>query len=138
MTDDLRHPRTLSSPRAPARSAPVMLAETVKLFRPRLEDMLSYIPTCNTLQKLSNWSIPNRQGFAVGFLPPALSAGAPLLTLQGWPQPLPAPGTSFQAASLLWVSLTPSSPTWGSWGRPAKRMALVSSRPAHRGASLAL
>lgn len=144
MTDDLRNPTALSSPLAPARSAPVMLAEIVKLFHPRLVDLHNYIPICNKDQKLSNWSILNRQGFAAGFPPPAFSAGAPLLTLQGCPgraaspQPLPAPGTTFQAVSLLWVSLTLSSPTWGSWGLPAKRTALVSSIPAYRGTSLAL
>ncbi|GAB5578905.1 sperm flagellar protein 1-like [Prionailurus iriomotensis] len=38
----------------------VMLAEIVKHFRPQLVDLHNYVPTCNTDQKLSNWSILNR------------------------------------------------------------------------------
>ncbi|XP_014442724.1 sperm flagellar protein 1-like isoform X2 [Tupaia chinensis] len=41
----------------------VMLAEIVKHFHPRLVDLHNYIPTCNTDQKLSNWSILNRKVF---------------------------------------------------------------------------
>ncbi|XP_030191220.1 sperm flagellar protein 1-like isoform X3 [Lynx canadensis] len=41
----------------------VMLAEIVKHFRPRLVDLHNYVPTCNTDQKLSNWSILNRKVF---------------------------------------------------------------------------
>uniref|UniRef100_A0A667GNN4 CH-like domain-containing protein n=1 Tax=Lynx canadensis TaxID=61383 RepID=A0A667GNN4_LYNCA len=40
-----------------------MLAEIVKHFRPRLVDLHNYVPTCNTDQKLSNWSILNRKVF---------------------------------------------------------------------------
>lgn len=75
MTDDLRNPRALSSPRAPARSTPVMLAEIVKLFHPRLVDLHNYIPTCNANQKLGSWSILNRRGFTAGFLPPPFLLG---------------------------------------------------------------
>lgn len=38
-----------------------MLAEIVKHFYPRLVDLHNYVPTCNTDQKLSNWSVLNRQ-----------------------------------------------------------------------------
>lgn len=48
---------TLRSPPPPL----VMLAEIVKHFHPRLVDLHNYVPTCNTDQKLSNWSILNRQ-----------------------------------------------------------------------------
>ncbi|KAM7072744.1 sperm flagellar protein 1-like [Molossus nigricans] len=41
----------------------VMLAEIVKHFHPRLVDLHNYVPTCNTDQKLSNWSILNRKVF---------------------------------------------------------------------------
>ncbi|XP_039108355.1 sperm flagellar protein 1-like isoform X2 [Hyaena hyaena] len=41
----------------------VMLAEIVKHFCPRLVDLHNYVPTCNTDQKLSNWSILNRKVF---------------------------------------------------------------------------
>ncbi|XP_025774059.1 sperm flagellar protein 1-like [Puma concolor] len=41
----------------------VMLAEIVKHFRPQLVDLHNYVPTCNTDQKLSNWSILNRKVF---------------------------------------------------------------------------
>ncbi|XP_016061851.1 PREDICTED: sperm flagellar protein 1-like isoform X1 [Miniopterus natalensis] len=40
-----------------------MLAEIVKHFHPRLVDLHNYVPTCNTDQKLSNWSILNRKVF---------------------------------------------------------------------------
>uniref|UniRef100_A0A287D9W2 Sperm flagellar protein 1-like n=1 Tax=Ictidomys tridecemlineatus TaxID=43179 RepID=A0A287D9W2_ICTTR len=40
----------------------VLVAEIVKHFHPRLVDLHSYIPACNTDQKLSNWSLLNRQG----------------------------------------------------------------------------
>lgn len=136
MADDLRNPRALSSPRAPARSAPVMLADTVKLSHPRLVDLHDYIPACNADQQLGSWSILNRRGFAQAFRPRLFCWGpTPHSARPSWtaasPQPLPAPGTTLQAVSLLWVSLTLSSPTWGSWGPPAKRTALVSSTPAY-------
>ncbi|XP_061259937.1 uncharacterized protein LOC133239599 isoform X4 [Bos javanicus] len=41
----------------------VMLAEVVKLFGPRLVDLHKYVPTCNTGQKRSNWSVLNRKVF---------------------------------------------------------------------------
>uniref|UniRef100_A0A286XE14 Calponin-homology (CH) domain-containing protein n=1 Tax=Cavia porcellus TaxID=10141 RepID=A0A286XE14_CAVPO len=41
----------------------VLVAEIVKHFHPRLVDLHSYIPACNTDQKLSNWSLLNRQVF---------------------------------------------------------------------------
>ncbi|XP_040480654.1 sperm flagellar protein 1-like isoform X8 [Ursus maritimus] len=41
----------------------VMLAEIVKHFYPRLVDLHNYVPTCNTDQKLSNWSVLNRKVF---------------------------------------------------------------------------
>ncbi|XP_043781068.1 uncharacterized protein LOC122708718 isoform X5 [Cervus elaphus] len=41
----------------------VMLAEVVKLFRPRLVDLHNYVPTCNTGQKRSNWNVLNRKVF---------------------------------------------------------------------------
>ncbi|XP_006867549.1 PREDICTED: sperm flagellar protein 1-like [Chrysochloris asiatica] len=41
----------------------VMLAEIVKYFHPQLVDLHNYIPTCNTDQKLSNWSTLNRKVF---------------------------------------------------------------------------
>nr|XP_008523840.1 PREDICTED: sperm flagellar protein 1-like isoform X6 [Equus przewalskii] len=62
-----------------------MLAEIVKHFYPRLVDLHNYIPTCNTDQKLSNWSVLSRQGgwagrrqdccaqASTGFLAPCLS-----------------------------------------------------------------
>ncbi|KAM6182246.1 sperm flagellar protein 1-like [Erethizon dorsatum] len=56
----------LSRPkRHPARdfSDGVLVAEIVKHFHPRLLDLQSYIPACNTDQKLSNWSLLNRQVF---------------------------------------------------------------------------
>ncbi|XP_059738022.1 uncharacterized protein [Bos taurus] len=40
-----------------------MLAEVVKLFGPRLVDLHKYVPTCNTGQKRSNWSVLNRKVF---------------------------------------------------------------------------
>ncbi|XP_070100588.1 sperm flagellar protein 1-like isoform X3 [Equus przewalskii] len=40
-----------------------MLAEIVKHFYPRLVDLHNYIPTCNTDQKLSNWSVLSRKVF---------------------------------------------------------------------------
>uniref|UniRef100_A0A452TZF7 Sperm flagellar protein 1-like n=1 Tax=Ursus maritimus TaxID=29073 RepID=A0A452TZF7_URSMA len=40
-----------------------MLAEIVKHFYPRLVDLHNYVPTCNTDQKLSNWSVLNRKVF---------------------------------------------------------------------------
>ncbi|MBZ3883051.1 Sperm flagellar protein 1 [Sciurus carolinensis] len=39
----------------------VLVAEIVKHFHPRLVDLHSYIPACSTDQKLSNWSLLNRQ-----------------------------------------------------------------------------
>uniref|UniRef100_A0A673SPT8 CH-like domain-containing protein n=1 Tax=Suricata suricatta TaxID=37032 RepID=A0A673SPT8_SURSU len=42
---------------------PVMLAEIVKHFYPRLVDLHNYVPTCNTDRKLSNWSTLNRKVF---------------------------------------------------------------------------
>ncbi|XP_019669599.2 sperm flagellar protein 1-like [Felis catus] len=53
----------------------VMLAEIVKHFRPHLVDLHNYVPTCNTDQKLSNWSILNRQASRL----PACPVGAPAL-----------------------------------------------------------
>ncbi|CAK6436034.1 unnamed protein product [Pipistrellus nathusii] len=41
----------------------VMLAEIVKHYHPRLVDLHNYVPTCNTDQKLSNWSTLNRKVF---------------------------------------------------------------------------
>nr|XP_012999032.1 sperm flagellar protein 1-like [Cavia porcellus] len=41
----------------------VLVAEIVKHFHPRLVDLHSYIPACNTDQKLSNWSLLNRKVF---------------------------------------------------------------------------
>ncbi|XP_032985641.1 sperm flagellar protein 1 isoform X2 [Rhinolophus ferrumequinum] len=40
-----------------------MLAEIVKHFHPQLVDLHNYVPTCNTDQKLSNWSVLNRKVF---------------------------------------------------------------------------
>ncbi|XP_070325924.1 uncharacterized protein [Odocoileus virginianus] len=53
----------------------VMLAEVVKLFRPRIVDLHNYVPTCNTGQKRSNWTVLNRQGSKRGF-PPCLPCWA--------------------------------------------------------------
>ncbi|KAM9617537.1 sperm flagellar protein 1-like [Trichechus inunguis] len=39
----------------------VMMAEIVKHFHPQLVDLHNYVPTCNTDQKLSNWSTLNRK-----------------------------------------------------------------------------
>ena len=52
-----------------------MLAEVVKLFRPRLVDLHSCVPTCSSGQKRSNWNVLNRQGSERGF-PPSLACGA--------------------------------------------------------------
>ncbi|KFO38225.1 Sperm flagellar protein 1 [Fukomys damarensis] len=41
----------------------VLVAEIVKHFHPRLVDLHNYSPACNTDQKLSNWSLLNRQVF---------------------------------------------------------------------------
>ncbi|XP_023585682.1 sperm flagellar protein 1-like [Trichechus manatus latirostris] len=41
----------------------VMMAEIVKHFHPQLVDLHNYVPTCNTDQKLSNWSTLNRKVF---------------------------------------------------------------------------
>ncbi|XP_007935066.1 sperm flagellar protein 1-like [Orycteropus afer afer] len=41
----------------------VRLAEIVKHFRPQLVDLHNYVPSCNTDQKLSNWSTLNRKVF---------------------------------------------------------------------------
>ncbi|EHB00975.1 Sperm flagellar protein 1 [Heterocephalus glaber] len=41
----------------------VLVAEIVKHFHPRLVDLHNYIPASNTDQKLSNWSLLNRQGW---------------------------------------------------------------------------
>lgn len=75
---------------APARLTPVMLAEVVKLFRPRIVDLHNYVPTCNTGQKRSNWNVLNRQGSKRGF-PPCLPCWAhsshPKAGLHGWPPP---------------------------------------------------
>lgn len=65
-----KHPGALGPPHTPARRAPVMLAEVVKLFRPRL-----VVPTCSSGQKRSNWNVLNRQGSERGF-PPRLACGA--------------------------------------------------------------
>ncbi|XP_049501893.1 sperm flagellar protein 1-like isoform X2 [Panthera uncia] len=76
----------------------VMLAEIVKHFRPRLVDLHNYVPTCNTDQKLSNWSILNRQASRL----PACRVRAPALrgpSPQGWP------GKVFHKLR-LWVSET--------------------------------
>ncbi|XP_072485246.1 sperm flagellar protein 1-like isoform X2 [Notamacropus eugenii] len=43
--------------------SPVMIAEIVKHFQPKLVEMHNYIPTSNTEQKLSNWSTLNRKVF---------------------------------------------------------------------------
>lgn len=40
----------------------MLVAEIVKHFHPRLVDLHNYIPACSTDQKLSNWSLLNRQG----------------------------------------------------------------------------
>lgn len=50
-----------------------MLAEIVKHYHPRLVDLHNYVPTCNTDQKLSNWSTLNRQAPR----PPPVLVGAP-------------------------------------------------------------
>uniref|UniRef100_G3UIU7 CH-like domain-containing protein n=1 Tax=Loxodonta africana TaxID=9785 RepID=G3UIU7_LOXAF len=41
----------------------VMMAKIVKYFHPQLVDLHNYVPTCNTDQKLSNWSTFNRKVF---------------------------------------------------------------------------
>ncbi|XP_044791058.2 translation initiation factor IF-2 [Bubalus bubalis] len=60
-----REPRGLVGGTARQRPRPgqVMLAEVVKLFRPRLVDLHNYVPTCNTGQKRSNWNVLNRKVF---------------------------------------------------------------------------
>ncbi|XP_012590271.1 PREDICTED: disintegrin and metalloproteinase domain-containing protein 8 [Condylura cristata] len=81
----------LPVPCPPARPPAVMLAEIVKLFRPRLVDLHNYVPTCNTDQKLSNWSILNRQAPQAPPAPPLPQGRA------GRPQPgglEPAPRVS--------------------------------------------
>ncbi|XP_049711630.1 uncharacterized protein LOC126059740 isoform X4 [Elephas maximus indicus] len=40
-----------------------MMAKIVKYFHPQLVDLHNYVPTCNTDQKLSNWSTFNRKVF---------------------------------------------------------------------------
>lgn len=42
----------------------VMAAEVVKHFFPKLVEMHNYVPANSTQQKLSNWSVLNRQGQA--------------------------------------------------------------------------
>ncbi|XP_012890945.1 PREDICTED: sperm flagellar protein 1-like [Dipodomys ordii] len=42
---------------------PLLVAEIVKHFYPRLVDLHSYVPACSTDQKLSNWSLLNRKVF---------------------------------------------------------------------------
>ena len=81
-----------------------MLAEVVKLFGPRLVDLHKYVPTCNTGQKRSNWSVLNRQGSAGLSAPPSLLG--PLLAPQGGPAwAAPTLGTGSQAVSMPWASL---------------------------------
>lgn len=67
-----------------------MLAEVVKLFGPRLVDLHKYVPTCNTGQKRSNWSVLNKRGSERGF-PPRLPCWArsslPKAGLHGRPPP---------------------------------------------------
>ncbi|XP_068817484.1 collagen alpha-1(I) chain-like [Capricornis sumatraensis] len=87
-------PRALGSLRSRGVQAPgegregrcldVMLAEVVKLFRPRLVGLHNYVPTCNSGQKRSNWNVLNRQGSERGF-PPRLDCGGPLLAPRGCP-----------------------------------------------------
>ncbi|ERE77988.1 disintegrin and metalloproteinase domain-containing protein 8 [Cricetulus griseus] len=48
----------------------VLVAEIVKYFHPRLVDLHSYVPACSTDQKLSNWSLLNRQGQCLPFRDP--------------------------------------------------------------------
>ncbi|XP_014406071.1 PREDICTED: sperm flagellar protein 1-like [Myotis brandtii] len=59
--------RSVPAPRAPCKvlktPEQVMLAEIVKHYHPRLVDLHNYVPTCNTDQKLSNWSTLNRKVF---------------------------------------------------------------------------
>lgn len=50
------------------------MAEIVKHFHPRLVNLHSYVPACSTDQKLSNWSLLNRQGMA----DPGTLSNAPL------------------------------------------------------------
>ena len=109
---------------------PVMLAEIVKHFRPHLVDLHNYVPTCNTDQKLSNWSILNRQASRL----PACPVGAPALLcedpalkagLGGRPLPYP-PGLWDKLSGCFPVRVCPPVP-WGlpistdSQGLPAKR-----------------
>lgn len=81
-----------------------MLAEVVKLFRPRLVDLHNYVPTCNTGQKRSNWNVLNRQGSKRGF-PPCLPAGptprSPRLACMGGLHP----GDRFSVCVRAWASL---------------------------------
>lgn len=58
-----------------------MLAEIVKHFHPQLVDLYNYVPTCNTDQKLSNWSVLNRQapGRLLRPAPPCRLPSLPLL-----------------------------------------------------------
>lgn len=108
----------------------VMLAEIVKHFRPHLVDLHNYVPTCNTDQKLSNWSILNRQASRL----PACPVGAPALLcedpalkagLGGRPLPYP-PGLWDKLSGCFPVRVCPPVP-WGlpistdSQGLPAKR-----------------
>lgn len=56
-----RDPRWCPRPWSLPNPSPVLLAEIVKLFHPRLVDLHNYVPTCNTQQKLNNWHTLGRQ-----------------------------------------------------------------------------
>lgn len=101
-----------------------MLAEIVKHYHPRLVDLHNYVPTCNTDQKLSNWSTLNRQAlrslpFSCWSPPYALRPSPTLPGVRhkfsgcflavGFPDTMPA-------SVFLSIRIAPS--TWGSWGGP--------------------
>lgn len=102
-----------SSPCAPAPPPPpVMLAELVKHFHPQLVDLHNYVPTCNTDQKLSNWSVLNRP--ARGRLPrPAPPCRLPSLPLLEPPSPSPPTSVSEGPPSTVGLGGPPlPSPSW--------------------------
>lgn len=79
-----------------------MLAEIVKHFHPQLVDLHNYVPTCNTDQQLSNWSVLNRQ--APGrLLRPAPPCKLPSLPLLETPASLSPPTWSLRALPPQWV-----------------------------------
>uniref|UniRef100_A0A671ELC5 CH-like domain-containing protein n=1 Tax=Rhinolophus ferrumequinum TaxID=59479 RepID=A0A671ELC5_RHIFE len=87
----------------------VMLAEIVKHFHPQLVDLHNYVPTCNTDQKLSNWSVLNRQA------PGRLLRPAPPCRLPSLPLLEPPPPTSISEGPPSTVGLGGPplpSPSW--------------------------